>query len=50
MRTFKFNDWLYDNMTRAELLAVVDNKDQHLQYHVDKCAIKLREKYGIDRD
>jgi hypothetical protein len=50
MRTFKFNDWLYDNMTRAELIAVIDNKDKHLQYHVDKCKLKLEDKYGITRD
>lgn len=50
MRTFKFNDWLYDNMTRAELIAVIDNKDKYLQYHVDKCKLKLEDKYGITRD
>lgn len=46
MRTFKFNDWLYDNMTRKELTAVIDNPKQHLQFHVDKCKDKRLEKHG----
>lgn len=46
MRTFKFSDWVYDNMTRKELTLVIDNKDKHLEYHVRACKEKRLEKYG----
>ena len=39
MRTFKFNDWLYANMTDHELREVI--KGTHLQFHKDRCREEL---------
>ena len=46
MRTFKFNEWLYDNMTEGELTQVIIDKEKHLEYHVNKCKEVRESRYG----